>query len=154
MQLQPARRLHLETTDASCAQRCTNCVLCTYAQRSASAERCGWSTRDFKREIGGVLTMAALAPIAMRWALEQRVCVLLSVARVHWPNAIQTQENPPNRGLNGRTWVDIDTNRIDMSMAKQVRYRPRSTLETGAEADIHATSYATNSTLLWMGWEA
>jgi hypothetical protein len=42
------------------------------------------------------------------------------VARVHWPYAIQTQENPPKRGLNGRTWVDIDTNRIDMSMAKQL----------------------------------
>jgi len=96
--------------------------------------------------------MAALAPIAMRWVPERRFCVLLRVARVHWPNAIQTQENPPNRGLNGRTWVDIDTNRIDMSMVNRPRYRARSTLQTGPEADKHVASYATNSTLLWMGW--
>lgn len=74
------------------------------------------------------------------------------MARVHWPNAIQTQENPPKRGRNGRTWVDIDTNRIDMSMVKRPRYRARSTLQTGPEADKHVASYATNSTLLWMGW--
>ena len=96
--------------------------------------------------------MAALAPIAMRWVPERRFCVLLRVARVHWPNAIQTQENPPKRGRNGRTWVDIDTNRIDMSMVNRPRYRARSTLQTGPEADKHVASYATNSTLLWMGW--